>query len=218
MSIMGSNLSLTSRSWRNDEIVEGVLPVTLDGVSLTVGGLPAAISYVSPGQINAQAPATGKTGLLDVVVTTPLGRSTVSANVKRNAPGLLTFTARYPAALIARADGNVDYLGPVALFGTALATRPAKPGETILLYATGLGPTNPAVPPGQVFSGAAATVDPVSVTIGGAKASVAYAGLVGAGLYQVNVAVPNVALGDQALALTINGATAQAGTFVAVGQ
>jgi uncharacterized protein (TIGR03437 family) len=154
-----------------------------------------------------------------VVVTTPLGSSApVQADVRRNAPGLLLFTSKYPAALIARSDGGVDYLGPAGLFGTALTTRPAKPGETILLYATGLGPTDPAVPPGATFSGAAPTVDQVTVTIGGVKAPVAFAGLVGAGLYQINATVPNVGAGDERLALTVNGMAAQEGISVNVGR
>jgi uncharacterized protein (TIGR03437 family) len=218
-SVMGNNLSLTSRPWRGDEIQDGDLPLALDGVTVTVGGLPAALSYISPAQINGQVPATGKSGAVDVVVTTPLGKSSpVSADVRRNAPGLFMFTTRYPAALIARSDGGVDYLGPAGLFGAAQPTRPARPGEILLLYATGLGPTNPPVSPGSVLWFAAPTVDPVLVTIGGAKASVQFAGLAGAGLYQINVVVPSVAPGDQPLTLTANGISAQTGTFIAVGQ
>jgi uncharacterized protein (TIGR03437 family) len=177
--------------------------------------------YVSPAQLNVQAPSTGKTASVSVVVTNSSGSSSpVTADVRRNAPGLFVFSpanGKYPAALIARSDGGVDYLGPANLFGTALATRPAKPGEVILLYATGLGPTNPTVPAGQAFSGAAPTVDQVTVTIGGVKAALGFAGLTAAGLYQLNVTVPNVAAGNQPLAVRVNDVAAQADLLVAVG-
>ncbi len=221
ISILGTNLASTSRVWKAEEILNGKLPTTLDGVSVTVDGMPAAMYYVSPTQLNVQAPATGKTGAVSVVVSSGSGSSApMSADTRRNAPGLFVFSpagGKYPAALIARSDGGVEYLGPTGLFGTALATRPAKPGEVILLYATGLGPTNPAVPAGQVFSGAAPTVDQVTVTIGGVKANVGFAGLSAAGLYQLNVTVPNVAAGDQVLSLSVNGVSAQSGLSVAVG-
>ncbi|MBI3667817.1 MAG: hypothetical protein HY236_16570 [Acidobacteria bacterium] len=75
-------------------------------------------------------------------------------------------------------------LGPPGLFGTAVTTRPAKPGDIIILCRTSFGPTNAPVPSGQVFSGAAPLTDPVIVTIGGVNATVQFAGISGAGLYQ----------------------------------
>jgi uncharacterized protein (TIGR03437 family) len=222
VSILGTNLSATTRSWRDDEIVDGRLPTTLDGVSVTIGGLPAAISYISPTQLNVQAPATGKTGPVIVVVNNNLATSPpVNADLRRNAPGLFVFIpggGKYPAALVVSSDGATAYLGPAGLFGTALATRPARPGEILVLYATGLGPTDPPVTPGLVFSGAARTTDPVAVTVGGMDAPVAFAGLVSPGLYQLNATVPNVAPGDQALLIKANGVSSQPGVFAAIGR
>jgi uncharacterized protein (TIGR03437 family) len=222
VSILGTNLSATTRSWRDDEIVDGRLPTTLDGVSVTIGGLPAAISYISPTQLNVQAPATGKTGPVIVVVNNNLATSPpVNADLRRNAPGLFVFSpggGKYPAALVVSSDGATAYLGPAGLFGTALATRPARPGEILVLYATGLGPTDPPVTPGLVFSGAARTTDPVAVTLGGMDAPVAFAGLVSPGLYQLNATVPNVAPGDQALLIKANGVSSQPGVFAAIGR
>ena len=55
---------------------------------------------------------------------------------------------------------------------------------------------------GKIFSGAAAVTDQVTITIGGVQATVAFAGLSGAGLYQFNVVIPQtVGLGDQVLAV-----------------
>lgn len=67
---------------------------------------------------------------------------------------------------------------------------PVKPGEVIILYGTGFGSTDPPVPSGQVFTGAAPTADPVVATIGGVDAKVQFAGISSSGLYQLNVVVP----------------------------
>ena len=221
ISILGTNLAPTTQMWQPDEIVNGRLPTLLDGVRVTVGGLPAAISYISPTQLNVQAPMTGVIGLADVVVTSSsVAGPPAQAEVRRNSPGVFCFTpggGRYPAAVIAPSGGGVDYVGPAGLFGTALVTRPARPGEIIELYVTGLGPTNPAVPAGQIFSGAAPIVDPVTVNIGGVAASVGFAGLTGTGLYQLNVTVPNLPPGDQPLTINMTGAVSQPGVFLTVG-
>ncbi len=222
ISIFGTNLAATTRGWRDDEIVNGKLPTSLDGVGVAIDGLPAAMWFISPSQLNVQVPRTGKTGPINVVVTrNSVASSPVPADVRRNAPGLFVNVpggGKYPAAVIARSDGGADYLGPVGLFGKAPSTRPARPGEIIELFGTGLGPTNPTVEPGLVFSGAAPAVDQVSATIGGTDAPVLFVGAVGAGLYQMNVTVPNLPPGDQALVVKVNGAPSQPGVFVAVGQ
>jgi uncharacterized protein (TIGR03437 family) len=58
---------------------------------------------------------------------------------------------------------------------------------------------------------------PVTVTIGGAAAQVEWAGLVGPGLYQVNVQVPSVPAGDQPVTVSVAGFQSAAGVYVAVG-
>ncbi len=82
-----------------------------------------------------------------------------------------------------------------------LAVRPAdgaifagsgavKAGDTLELFATGLGAAQTPVPAVLVFSGAYPTSATPHVTIGDVQAPVSYAGLVGAGLYQINLTVP----------------------------
>jgi uncharacterized protein (TIGR03437 family) len=90
------------------------------------------------------------------------------------------------------------------------ATTPAMPGETIVLYGTGFGPTNPAVTPGKVFRGAAPLTNAASVRIGTTNAEVQFAGIAGAGLYQLNVVVPNLPDGDHDVVATVAGARSQA--------
>ena len=70
---------------------------------------------------------------------------------------------------------------------------------------------------GQPFSGAARTNSPVTVTIGGVSAPIAFAGIPEAGLYQLNLTVPaNTGSGDQALRATVNGVQTPPGPVVTV--
>ena len=58
------------------------------------------------------------------------------------------------------------------------AAKPAKSGEVLTLYASGIGPTRPALEPGKVFSANPLQVanSPVEVTVDGQQAEVLYAG------------------------------------------
>ena len=57
------------------------------------------------------------------------------------------------------------------------------------------------------------------MSIGGAPAQVSFAGLISAGLYQVNVVVPaGLAAGDNAIVLQAGGVSSQANAFVSVSQ
>jgi uncharacterized protein (TIGR03437 family) len=96
-------------------------------------------------------------------------------------------------------------------------SMPAAPGETIALFATGLGNTNPAFPAGQMVTGALPLAVPATVTIGGVAASVTFAGLVQTGVYQVNATVPASATsGDNAITVQVGGYTSPGGVFVTV--
>jgi uncharacterized protein (TIGR03437 family) len=97
------------------------------------------------------------------------------------------------------------------------AFTPAAPGETIVAFAIGFGlPTSALVPGSAAQSGQLPTL-PVC-QIGGAQATVAFAGLNGfAGLYQINLVVPTGAPnGDSAVSCTYGGQTTPAGTLVSV--
>lgn len=219
ISIVGTNLATNTRIWDDKKDFSGDrLPTALDGTSVKVNGKDAAVYFISPTQINVQAPDDSSTGNVNVVVTTPAGDSPpMVAALQQFAPAFFPFEpqSRKYAAAVGSSDGV--FLGPNGLFGSTVTTRPAKPGEIILLFGTGFGPTNPAVPAGQVFSGAAPLTNAVSLTIGGVTADVAFAGLSGAGLYQFNVTVPaTVANGDQALAATIGGIKTQDNLFLSV--
>ncbi|HXJ40168.1 MAG TPA: hypothetical protein VNH18_12895, partial [Bryobacteraceae bacterium] len=96
-------------------------------------------------------------------------------------------------------------------------TVAAKAGDSIALFAVGLGPTNPAVPPGKPFVGSAPTTNAVSVLMNGFTTKPSFAGLSGAGLYQINLTVPSgLGAGDVALVLSVGGAQTQPGVLVSL--
>src|SRR5436305_9565703 len=74
LTIKGSNLSPVASDTWDKAIVNGNLPTSLDGVSVSVAGKPAYVYFISPGQINVQAPDVGA-GPVPVTVTTPSGTS-----------------------------------------------------------------------------------------------------------------------------------------------
>jgi uncharacterized protein (TIGR03437 family) len=188
----------------------------LQGVSVTVNGLPAYVDYISPTQINALAPDDDTLGPVPVQVTTAGQTSNVVTVQKSSfAPAFFTFDGTHVAAL------HADYSlvgAPNLLPG--VVTTPAQPAEIILLYGTGFGPANPPQPSGQLVATATPLANAVQVTMGGQTATVAFAGLAqGAGLYQFNVTVPNnLPNGDAAVVATIGGVSTQTGVLLTVQQ
>ncbi|MBC8168066.1 MAG: hypothetical protein H7Y20_19635, partial [Bryobacteraceae bacterium] len=79
----------------------------------------------------------------------------------------------------------------------------------VVFYGTGFGSTNPRVSSGNVFQGAAELINSISVRIGPVLADVRFAGLSAAGLYQVNLIVPNLPDGDHDVTATIAGVRSQ---------
>ena len=215
VSIYGTGLAATTRPWQASDFSGNNLPTTLDGVSVLIDGKKAAISYVSPGQLNVQAPTDSATGPVQVQVNNSYGTATGTATLQNYSPAFFTFQAKYAAA-VHNSDGV--YVAPAGSFGSAATSRPAQPGESLQIYATGFGPTTPAVPAGQLVAKAAPLSDltQLRVTIGGVAATVQFAGIVAAGEYQINVMVPQVPNGDQPLLATIAGVSSQAGVSIPI--
>jgi len=90
---------------------------------------------------------------------------------------------------------------------TGLSFVAAKPGDTIVFFALGCGPTNPATQAGVMAAQNSPLSLPYEVKIGGQAANVTFAGAIAGnvGLYQFNVVVPNVAAGVQSIELTVDG-------------
>lgn len=192
MSIFGKNLATTTRLWNLSDFQGKTMPRSLDGVSVTVGGVPAPIQFISPGQINIQVPDNVRqprtSPWLDLVVTTPAGSDTTKTYIFREAPGLFAFANGTDIAAV-HPDG-VIVAAPDTFPGNT--SRPALPGDIVSLYGTGFGPTDPPVPSGEIYAGAAPLVSLQGLTIhiGRKPAEVKFAGLSAAGLHQFNVVVP----------------------------
>jgi uncharacterized protein (TIGR03437 family) len=208
VTIFGTGLAPagTSRGWAKEDMRNGSLPLSLDGTSVTVNGKPASIAFISPSQVNILTPDDAAVGPVQVIVNTSAGTSNpFTVNHVKFAPAL--FLAGLPYILAQHADAS-----PVNGFA------PARPGEVIVLWGTGFGPSEPPVPYAEIFVGAAALANPLTVTIGHAPANVEFAGIVGAGVVQMNVRVPSgIEDGDVAVIASIGGVTTQTfGNFIPV--
>jgi uncharacterized protein (TIGR03437 family) len=205
VTITGQNLATATRTWWADEIVGNTLPVEIDHVRVTIDGKNAAVYYVSPTQLNVLAPSDTAIGPVNVQVTRDGATSAViEANYIAAAPGFFTFAANgrnYVAGV--HLDGA--YVGDIA------GTVPANPGETIELFATGLGAS-----PGGIVSPVTPLAQFPVITIGGIAAQVQFAGLTYPGEWQLNVVVPPVSAGEQLISLSYGGVTATVPTYLAV--
>lgn len=215
VSVFGTNLAPNARSWRIDEIVDGKLPTELDGVSVSVGGHPAAISYISPGQLNVQVPDRTLGSGVAAQVNTPQGSSSTTLAILALAPGLFTYAAENHRYAAAQHWQDYSIVGKTGLYPGA---SPARPGEVIILYGTGFGPTlEPQTAAGRLVTQPAPLANRVTVFIGGVAAEVLWAGRSGAGLDQSNIRLPdNLPDGDLAVVAEIAGARTQDNLFLTV--
>lgn len=217
VSIYGTNLASGTAIWT------GNFPTSLGGTSVTIDGKAAYLSFVSPGQINLQVPNDTATGAVPVVVTSAIGSGASTVTLAPFGPSFFLLDAKHVAGIILRSDGSgtygggsYDILGPT---GTSLGypTVAAKAGDVIELFGTGFGPTNPAVPAGQAFSGAAPTTNPVTLRINNVSVTPAFAGLSGAGVYQLNLIVPSgLGTGDVSLQASVGGVQTPSGVVISL--
>jgi len=182
ISIFGSDLSPVNLATQ-----EIPLPTALGDSCLTVNGLPVPMLFVSPGQINAEMPFE-TVGDVTLVLRTPGGVSdNFNLVVLPGAPGVFQSGVAGPETnipTIMRSDDNQ----------LVTASNPVHKGDTLIIYLTGLGQTNPAMGDGQPgpSSPLAVALNPPTVTLGGVGLSVAFAGISPGevGVYQINVTVP----------------------------
>lgn len=207
--IYGTNLSSTTREWAGGDFSGNTAPTRLDGVSVSINNKPAFVRYISPTQINVQAPDDDAVGPVTVTVTNANGSSDpVTVQKTKVSPALLTTPAfnvggvQYAAALHPDFQTFVGRANLIA----GVPFRPARPGEVIILFAVGCGPTNPATPAGQFFNEARPLALPYQVKFGETVAQAQGFLAAGAvGLCQFNVTVPNVADGDSRIDVSVDG-------------
>jgi uncharacterized protein (TIGR03437 family) len=207
VSIFGTNLATTTTSW--GDFTGGLLPTSLGGVKVTVNGLPAYVAFISSGQINALVPDDPTVGMVPVVVTNAQGTSNVfMAKKQATPPALFAYSPQGGAYAVVLAGATYEPVAPPGLLGKSVNTVLASQYENVILWATGLGPTNPAQPTGQLVQTPVPIVNPIQVTIGGQAVTPQFAGLVGSGLYQINVAIPAIPNGTVPIVVTVNGVAA----------
>jgi uncharacterized protein (TIGR03437 family) len=204
--VKGANLSKPggSRVWQASDFAKNQLPANLDGISVTVNGKSAYVYYISPTQVNILSPPDAMTGSVAIVVN---NNGAISepyiVQAQATSPSFFLFNG---GPYLAATHVSGALLGPASLYPGS--TTPAKPGETVVLYANGFGPTSvPVVRGAETQSGILSPLPIIS--IGGIAASVSFAGLVAPGEFQFNVVVPaTVPSGDNAITAAYNGAEA----------
>jgi uncharacterized protein (TIGR03437 family) len=210
--IYGTNLGpSTGYQWQGSDFNGNNAPTSLQGVSVKINGQAAFVDYVSAGQVNAQVPNGVGTGPASVTVTTSAGSSapyTLTLNTLE--PGLLappSFTIGGNQYVVAfNSDGSYT-LPTTSKLG--LNSRPARPGETLVIYGVGFGPAaanGTPIPPGMIVTQTNSLIDLMQMFLGGTPAALAYQGLAPSaiGLYQFNVVVPPSIVNSDAVPLTFN--------------
>jgi uncharacterized protein (TIGR03437 family) len=199
ISIYGFRLSGNTRIWTAADIVGGKLPTNLDDVSATINGKNAFVYYISPTQINVQAPADTLSGSVQVVVNNSFGTSAATmVQLQPVLPGFFRLAEEYISAT--NADGS--YVGPVGLLN-GLNTTPARVGSTITLWGSGFGPSG--IEPGLVVNGSSPLANSAQIRIGNVNATIQFQGVTAAGLVQFNVVVPDLDTGDYPVVAQIAG-------------
>jgi uncharacterized protein (TIGR03437 family) len=216
----GSILSLFGASLANQSEAAAALPLPteLGGVKVLVGGIEAPLLSVTadaaPGmdQINFQLPVeAGVWTYADVVV--------LNNGVFSDAEGI-GITPSIPALFTVNQSGTGPAAALHANFSLVDRSAPARAGETISLFATGLGAVNPPASTGQAPRSLSTITGTMEVRIGGRLVVVSFAGLAPGfvGLYQINVVVPSgLPAGEAALEVVVDGITSGEGVTVPMG-
>jgi uncharacterized protein (TIGR03437 family) len=183
------------------------VPGSLNGVSLLANQQPVAVLALTPWQINAQLPPGLPEGPAKFEIHFPDGSISngVQQDVHIASPNILAAPYGDPA----------ECQAAVFHSGTGIpadAKDPASAGETVEIYATGLGPTKPEVQVGMPApdSPLATLLFPVTVLMGGMPATVTFAGLTPGliGIYQINAKIPSgLTAGRQEVTVSVNGGT-----------
>jgi uncharacterized protein (TIGR03437 family) len=218
--IKGTNLapSTVARegvTWEHaPEFTAGQMPATLGGVSVAVNGKAAYIYYVSSSQLNVLLPLDDTLGPVDIVVTVAGSASPIfSATLMPAAPSFPLLSGyRYLVAT----HSDYTLVGPRALSSPGYPVTPARSGETVILYGFGFGLPASSLVNGSISQSGSLPVTP-TIQIGGVLATVAFAGLISPGLYQINIVVPNgIQDGDNIVTCTYGGSVTPSGIMIAV--
>jgi len=211
VSIFGSGLARSSQGVTAGDILNNTLPTELNGTHVYVMNSPAPLLYVSDGQVNFLVPGNQLDGDVKIrVVREGLTGPEVTVTLVDAAPALFQTAAGY--AIAAHLDNSLIAPG-----------SPAQAGEIIVVYACGLGRTLPNPAPGAIPQSAAVIqrLSDLKVYLGGAAidaASILYAGLTpgSAGLYQINLVLPENPGTDPEIRVAIADQSSPAGLKLAM--
>ena len=181
---------------------DGRLNTVLSGAEVQVNAIPVPILYATPTQLGVQMPVELTASAAEVAVSVG-GQSSLPQTIliEPVSPGIFSRTGDgRGAGAVTHADGS-----PLT------AQNPARAGELLILYATGLGQVTPPVPTGSLPAGASRAVAPVTVIIDGISVTPDFAGLAGCcvGLNQINFRVPEAVRSGDGILLLLTAAGKQ---------
>jgi len=206
VSIYGTNLAFGTEAATGANLQNGGLPLTLDGVTVHVGGFYAGIFFVSPNQINFLVPYE----LLGPAITVTVARQNIAG------PSLTVPLAPVSPAFF---QWNNNYAVAQHADGSLVSPdSPAQGGEIIVLYSDGLGRTHPDITSGYIAGTALPILaaSQLQILVGGnpcPSSSILYAGVTPgfAGLYQINLRLPDTLAPDSEIRIAIGSAMSPAG-------
>ena len=219
LSLFGFNLSFQSPQAVTSSLMQGnFFPTQVANVSVYMDNTLVPLLYVSASQINFLVPTTEIAGAAQLrVVRQGVTGPTVTINLVDAAPQIFTYGTGYSGYAIAQ-DWNTGY-------SIITPDTPAHGGDTVILYATGLGAVTPVTSSGELAPYASpitqASWATLTVTINGtplAPSAILYAGLTpgSAGLYQIDVTLPANPGTDPVVQVSIGGQVSSAACLLAV--
>jgi uncharacterized protein (TIGR03437 family) len=225
--IYGSNFMSAGSAAQVNSVAAGQLSTKFAGVCVTFGGVKAPIFGVAATQITVEVPAVAP-GAVDVQVVrnceevSEAKSNILSVTATPASPEFLYLSTaadgKNPVAALTAEGAFVGVAGSIP--GANL--RPAKAGDVLVVFALGLGATDPAQVVGTPAPGAASVSLPVSITIGGVSLTaqdILYTGVSPSfiGLYQVNLRVPdNVPSGNQPMVIQIGANRSPTGGYLTI--
>jgi uncharacterized protein (TIGR03437 family) len=216
LTIFGTNLSFNTAGLNSDNVTSHTIPFSLGNVSVLIDNVAAPLLYVSPSQINVMIPPNEIAGnsTLQVIRQGNSSALVVNLTLVAGAPALFVSADHYALAQ----DFNAKY-------ALATAAAPAHPGDLLVLYATGLGGTQPLPVSGEIpqtagFINGFAT-GALQVLLNGKALdpkTIPYAGLTPgyAGLYQLNFYLPGDCPANPTIQIAMGGKLSAANVMLAV--
>jgi uncharacterized protein (TIGR03437 family) len=202
----GELVAVFGKQFADDVATAGTLPLPtiLQGTKVLLQGLPIPLVFTSSGQINAQVPYNIPGTNVPILIQ--------RGNTSYSVPQYVTLVTAQPAIftkdLSGAGQGHIYVIPAPGQQVLADSANPAKAGDVLQIYCTGLGAVTPDAKAGDATPGDALrqTVNQVSLTIGGVRAPVAFAGLTPGftGLYQINATVPAGASPDDHASVVIS--------------